>query len=97
MRSSITVATALHFTRAAVERSSSLIFDLSPLSRNFERWQFSTKPGWHVFFVAFQFSLRSEHAAYRAGVHNGNPGRVADPPHVSEIREHVPEKIFANK
>ena len=34
-------------------------------------------------------SLRSEHAASRAGVHNGDAGRVADPANGSEVREHV--------
>ena len=40
-------------------------------------------------------SLRSEHAASRAGVHSGDVG-VADRPHRLEVREHVPEKL-ANK
>ena len=35
---------------------------------------------WHVFFGAFHFFLRPEHAASRAGVHIGDTGRVADPP-----------------
>ena len=58
---------------------SSLISDLSTLSRKFDRWQFSTKPGWHV-FKALRFSLRSEHAVSREGFCNGDAGSVADPP-----------------
>ena len=45
-----------------------------------------------MFFGALQFSLRSEHTASRADVHNGDAGRVADPAHGSEVREHVLKK-----
>ena len=41
---------------------------------------------------AFQLSLKSELTASRAGLHIGDAGRVADPPHRSKVREHVPEE-----
>ena len=45
-----------------------------------------------MFFGSLLISLRPEHEASHAGVHYGDAGRVADPPHGLEVREHVTEK-----
>ena len=45
-----------------------------------------------MFFGSLLISLRPEHGASHAGVHYGDAGRVADPPHGLEVREHVTEK-----
>ena len=55
---------------------------------NFDGWQFSTKPGWHV----LSGSIDVTDTATRAGPHNGDAGRIDDPPHVSEVGEDVPER-----
>ena len=65
--------------------------DLSHISRHifFYRRQFSSKPGWRVLSGR---SINVPDTATRAGLHNGNAGRVADPPHASDVGEDVPER-----
>ena len=62
---------------------------ISPAHFFFYGWQFSTEPGWHVLLGR---SIGVPDTATRRGPHEGDAGRVGDPPHGSEVGEGLPER-----
>ena len=65
--------------------------DLSHISLHNFWWMalLNYKPGWHLLSGC---SIDAPDTATRAGPHNDNTGRVADPPRGSEVGEDAPER-----